>query len=56
VKFQGIELKDYLTEALTAADEGLPLPSLVNPGQPVDQRFHDQAEDECRKLKKEVKA
>jgi hypothetical protein len=55
-KLQERELQDCLTGALTAAREGRLLPSLVNPGRTVPKRFHDQADDEHRKLMKEVKA
>jgi outer membrane biosynthesis protein TonB len=48
---QGKDLNTFLLEAITASIEGNPLPSLVNPGQPVDQKYVEQAKQERKELK-----
>jgi hypothetical protein len=45
-KRQGIDPRDFIFKALTAAQAGQPLPSLVNAKANVDQKYVDQAKEE----------
>jgi hypothetical protein len=51
LKLVKTHLKKFLEEALTAGSEGLPLPSLVNPGGTVDAKFHEEANETFRSMK-----
>jgi transposase len=50
LKLQGRDLESYYTELITAIVGNKPLPSLVNPGKPVAQKYVEQAKLERKKL------
>jgi transposase len=48
---QGVSLENYYTEAITASIAGKPIPSLVNLGKPVAQKYIEAAKKELKEQK-----
>ncbi|MDR1870436.1 MAG: hypothetical protein LBS60_00675 [Deltaproteobacteria bacterium] len=55
-KLRGINLEAYYTELITAIVGNKPLPSLVNPGKPVAQKYVEKAKLERKEHKALEKA
>jgi transposase len=56
LRINGVNVKEYFVNSLTAGSEGKPLPSVVNPGQEVAPRFVEAADEKYMVMRELIAA